>query len=82
MTTTEMPKVKLPLSVKILRAIGALRVCVTGYDQLKNEFIYTTQFRRWHPISLLIAVLTALTVGLFDYFVASYSKMEWRSRNG
>lgn len=78
---SEMPKVKFPLPTRLLKATGALRVQVTGFDGDTNEFIYTTQFRWWHPLALLITVGAAVLAAIC-YLIGAYSKMEWRSYNG
>jgi len=64
---SEMPKVKLPSCIRFLRAIGAVRVCVTGMDREENEWIYTTQFRWWHPITLgmLLIIFIGIISGVF-----------------
>ena len=79
--TTEMPKVKFPKRILFLRATGTLRVSVTGYDSEKNEFIYTTRFRRWHPLSWLLIFFVAQFLAAL-YFIGAYSEMEWRASNG
>jgi hypothetical protein len=79
--TTEMPRVILPKPVRVLRATGALRVCVTGYDHLKNEFIYTTQFRCWHPLSWLL-IFFVVQFAAASCYRGCYSETERRSHNG
>lgn len=77
----EMPKVNLPLGARLLRATGCLHVCVIGINLSKNEWIYTTQFRRWHPLSWVLMFFAAQFVALC-YFMISFRQNEWRSRNG
>ena len=79
--TTEMPKVKLPRIVRFLQSTGCLRVCVTGFECSTNEFIYSTQFRWWHPLGWIVSIGTAC-VGFIDYLRLSYRVMEWRAHNG
>lgn len=78
---SEMPKVKLPGIVIFFRATGALFVCITGFDSEKNEWIYTTQFRLWHPLSWLVAFFTLLLAS-FAFSPGFYAQMEWRVSNG
>jgi hypothetical protein len=76
-----MPKVEFPCCIRILRATGAVRVRVTGYDYVVSRFVYTTQLRRWHPLSWLLASAAALFVAL-GTFMGCYAKMKWRALNG
>ena len=78
---SEMPKVKLPRDLRFLCATGALRVQLVGYHQSTNEFVYTTQLRRWHPLSWVLAFFTAQFIAAI-YFTGLYAKMEWRASNG
>jgi hypothetical protein len=76
---SEMPKVKLPRHVRILRATGALRIRVIGFDHELNQFIYTSQFRRWHPASWLLAFIVSQFVAV-AYFFGCFARMEWRAK--
>jgi hypothetical protein len=78
---SEMPKVKLPGIVIFFRATGALFVCITGFDSEKNEWIYTTQFRLWHPLSWLLFIGFCAKEGFLaapQFFI----RAEWRASNG
>lgn len=60
-------RVPLPLYVRILRAIGCLRVQVAGIDHATDEWIYTTQARWWHPL-VLAFLLFLLFCRIVDAF--------------
>jgi hypothetical protein len=77
----ETPKVEFPRCIRFLRATGALRVRVTGYDHATNEFIYTTQYRLWHPLTWLLFQGFCAAEGFLaapQFFI----KAEWRALNG
>jgi hypothetical protein len=75
------PSVQLPRSVWILRATGALRVCVTGYDYVSSSFIYTTQLHWWHPLSWVLVFMAARFLGM-GLLYCGYTRMVWRAPHG
>jgi hypothetical protein len=78
---SEMPKVKLPRSVRILRAAGALRVRVE-YDHSIDKFRCTSQLRWWHPLSWLLVGLGFAAAERFLALPQCFREHEWRAGNG
>lgn len=78
---SSMPKVRFPRVTRFLQATGCLRVRVVGIYHAKNEWIYTSQFRWWHPLTWFLFIGFAAAEG----FLAApqfFSEKEWRVHNG